>query len=289
MLGLLAAGCTQPAPPAVPEPVTTLATAPGRSAPAAVTRTPPSGKPDTACSDDQPGRYTTELFEPAPTSTLNYMPGLQVDVYGPADDPATCKVGVVWVHGGGFTQATRDGEAEREWGAALARRGFVLASIDYRLGSGSPFGLDDATTPEREAVVANAITDAQTAIGWLRSAAVQWGVDPSRVAIGGTSAGAMTALGAALTATDAPCAVIAVSGDLRAEWVTGQPMPVLFIHGNADDVVPYSSSATGVELLRSAGGTADLVTIDGAGHEITGPPLPEMVDAAARWLADSCG
>src|SRR4051794_27835402 len=138
----------------------------------------------------------------APVTTVSYASGLQADVYAPAGDPQTCKVGVVWVHGGGFTEATRNGEAEREWGSALARRGFVLASIDYRLGSGSPFALDSATDPYRNAVVENAIADAQTAVHWLRNSASEWGVDPSHVAIGGTSAGAMTALGAALTAAD---------------------------------------------------------------------------------------
>ncbi len=247
----------------------------------------------TSCSDDQPGRYTTDLFEAAPVDTVSYAPGLLADVYAPADDPATCKIGIVWVHGGGFTQFDRTGDAEQEWGTALARRGFVAASIDYRLGSGSPFALDSATDQERNAVVGNAIADAQNAVDWLRGPGAEWGVDPARVAIGGTSAGAMTALGAALTATatvtDRPCAVISVSGDLRPEWVVAQPVPVLFIHGNADDVVPYSSATDGVAVLQSAGGTAELVTIDGAGHEITGPPRPEMVEAAAGWLATSCG
>ena len=55
--------------------------------------------------------------------------------------------GVISVHGGGFTQATRNGPAEQAWGAALAGRGFVLVAIDYRLGSGEPFGLDQATDP----------------------------------------------------------------------------------------------------------------------------------------------
>ena len=276
LLALLSAGCSQPTAPTAPT-----------AAPATAART--SGPSPASCTPDQPGRYTTELFDAAPAVTVDYTAGLQADVYAPADDPSTCRIGVVWVHGGGFTQFDRTGEAEREWGTALARRGFVAASIDYRLGSGAPFALDSATDPDRNAVVENAIADAQTAVGWLRASGAEWGVDPARVAIGGTSAGAMTALGAALTAADPPCTVISVSGDLRPEWVVGQPVPVLFIHGNADDLVPYSSSVDGVAVLESAGGTAELVTIDGAGHELTGPPRPEMVDAAAGWLAENCG
>ncbi len=60
---------------------------------------------------------------------------------------------------------------------------------------------------------------------------------------------------------------------------------MLFIHGNADVLVPYSSSVAGASRLHAAGGQTELVTIDGAGHEITGVPTDAMVKAAAGWLA----
>lgn len=249
----------------------------------------PAPLPASACADDQDGRYIAELFDSAPVTTVTFTGGLLADIYQPADDPAECRVGVVWVHGGGFTQATRNGPAEQAWGDALASRGFVLMSVDYRLGGGEPFGLDQATDPARIAVVSNAIADAQTAIRWLRSSAPRWGVDAKRLAIGGTSAGAMTALGAAQTspAADRPCAVASVSGDLDSAWVGSNPVPALFIHGDADMVVPYQSAADSVQDLIDAGGQAELVTVNGAGHEITGVPTPEIIDAVARWFRQS--
>lgn len=258
-----------------------------------------SALPAGPCGDDQAGRYTSEIFDVAPVRTVTYSGALAADLYTPANDPATCRVGVVWVHGGGFTQFTRDSPAEQAWGAALARRGYTVASIDYRLGTGEPFGLDDATTPERQAVVADAITDARAAVDWLRGSAtdpgsaagVDAGVDPGRVAIGGTSAGAMTALGAGLTAghgdaadSRPPCGIVAIAGDLDPDWIAGRPPSVLFVHGDADQLVPYQSAVDGARLVEQAGGQAEVVTMSGAGHEITGEPDAELVATVSGWL-----
>jgi acetyl esterase/lipase len=222
-------------------------------------------------------------------TTVSYTEGLEADLYQPADDPAQCRVAVVWVHGGGFTQATRNGPAEQVWGAALASRSYVVMSVDYRLGNGEPFGLDQASDPSRAQVVSNAIADVAAAISWLRTTAPQLRADPERLAVGGTSAGAMTALGAALTSPtlDRPCAVVSVSGDLDPSRVGAEPVPALFVHGDADMLVPYQSSVDALQALTDAGGQAELITIDGAGHEITGVPSSEIIDDVARWLRTS--
>jgi acetyl esterase/lipase len=255
--------------------------------PATSTAIPPP-LPASACADDQSGRYVVESFVPAPVTTVPIAGALLADIYQPSSDPARCRVGVIWVHGGGFTQATRNGPAEQAWGAALAARGFVLVSVDYRLGHGEPFGLDQATDPARIAIVNNAIADAITAVTWLRAVSPQWRVDPHRIVIGGTSAGAITALGAAMTgpAADRPCAVVAVSGDLDPAWVGSNPVPALLIHGDSDVLVPYQSAVDAVQSLTDAGGQAQLVTVEGAGHEITGVPTPDMIDVVARWLRE---
>jgi acetyl esterase/lipase len=247
------------------------------------------------CGDNQPGRYEAELFTAGSPTTTEFSSGLRADIYQPQDDPASCRVGVVWVHGGGFTEGTRNGAAEREWGATLASRGYVVASIDYRLGGGEQFGLEQATTSDRIAVVANAITDAQTAVRWMRETASNLLVDPARVAIGGTSAGAMTAAGAALAAVAGAevCTVVAVAGAVDPSWVHPNPVSILFVHGDADNLVSYRSAQTAASLLTSQGGRAEVHTITGAGHEITGVPTAEVELAAATWFLEhaavSCG
>jgi len=122
----------------------------------------------------------------------------------------------------------------------------------------------------------------------VRTSAAGVGIDPQRVAIGGTSAGAMTAAGAALTATgdSRPCTLVSISGAINNEWVGADPVSGLFVHGDADDVVAYDSSVSAVDEINRAGGIAKLVTISGAGHELTGVPEPEVVAAAAGWLRE---
>lgn len=248
------------------------------------------------CGDDQAGRYVDESFQVQPIRSVSFADGLEADIYSPADDPATCRAAIVWVHGGGFTEGTRDGAAEGAWGEALASRGYTLMSIDYHLGGGEQFGVDGADDPERAAVVATAIADAQGAVRWLRESAGGLGVDPARVAIGGTSAGAMTALGAALTApTEAErvCTAVSVSGAIRSEWVGSDATSALFVHGGADESVPFESAVAAVAAINAAGASAELVPIEGAGHEITGVPPSDVVAAVVDWLlahaAVSCG
>ncbi|PWK54651.1 alpha/beta hydrolase [Silicimonas algicola] len=89
---------------------------------------------------------------------------------------------LVYIHGGGWVGGTIDlnDRACRR----LAGAGWHVASVSYRLAPANPFpaGLDD--------VIAS--------VGWLQSAGLT-GLDTTRLAIGGASAGANLALAAALS------------------------------------------------------------------------------------------
>jgi acetyl esterase/lipase len=91
---------------------------------------------------------------------------------------------VLWIHGGGYvigTAAQEDTTCRR-----FARRlGALVAAVDYRLAPEHPF-----PTP---------LDDCHDALAWL---AARDDVDPSRVAIGGASAGGGLAAGLALLARD---------------------------------------------------------------------------------------
>jgi dipeptidyl aminopeptidase/acylaminoacyl peptidase len=66
----------------------------------------------------------------------------------------------------------------------------------------------------------------------------------------------------------------------------GDP-PFLFIHGDADEVVPLEQSEVMIEALRAADVPAELLVIPGGGH---GPAFPGAADppdylgAMVRWL-----
>ena len=58
--------------------------------------------------------------------------------------------------------------------------------------------------------------------------------------------------------------------------------PVLFIHGDADPVVPLQQSEKMVEVLKKAGGKAELIVKPGGGHPW--PTISEEVEICADWF-----
>lgn len=107
--------------------------------------------------------------------------------YGDGDDRRYPTV--VFVQGSAWTTPDRDYEVPQL--SALARRGYVVASVNHR----------DATRDVRHVFPAY-LQDVKAAIRYLRAHAAEWHVDPARVGIWGTSSGGNTALLVGLTAQD---------------------------------------------------------------------------------------
>jgi len=104
------------------------------------------------------------------------------DVYLPSAGEALLPV-VIWLHGGGWRFGDRKLSPDL---ALFARRsGLAVASIDYRLS-------DEARFPAP-------VEDVKTAVRWVRSVAGQFSLDPARIALWGSSAGAHLAACAALS------------------------------------------------------------------------------------------
>lgn len=82
---------------------------------------------------------------------------------------------VVFVHGGAWRSGSKDDPSVLNLGMELVRRGYALASVEYRL-SGR------ATFPAQ-------IVDVKAAVRWLRARAGEYDVDPDNVGLWGSSAG----------------------------------------------------------------------------------------------------
>ena len=109
----------------------------------------------------------------------------KLDLYLPARVGTTLRPGIVWIHGGGWTGGTKTAARELNICGILADAGYVVASIDYRLGAGAwPTNLHDA----------------KNAVRFLRTHAIKYGIDPSRIAVAGGSAGGHLALLVGFTA-----------------------------------------------------------------------------------------
>lgn len=128
---------------------------------------------------------------------------LKFDACLPADstEPAPA---VLLIHGGGFVQGSRD--SMKQLCGQLSDRGYAAFSIDYRLAPNF--------------VYPSQVDDVAAAVSWLRQPenATSYHIDPARIALVGSSAGAILAqeLGArgtgALTAGDRVAAVVSLSG-----------------------------------------------------------------------------
>ena len=193
---------------------------------------------------------------------------LKLDVYEPADDVVTSRPAIVWVHGGGFSSGNKTSPEIVDEATTFAKKGFVNISIDYRL---EPEGCS-AAAPTGACVVAigEALEDAQAAVRWLRSKASTYGVDTSRIAIGGSSAGAITAVNVGYQssedATSSVRAALSLSGANILGHITPGDAPALMLHGTDDHTVPYAWATGTVRDGRAAGDLAVLTSWPGAGH-----------------------
>lgn len=98
----------------------------------------------------------------------------RLDVYMPTDDPPPGgRPAVMLVHGGGWSKFHRDVNTEQA--KRLAAAGYVTVNIDYRL-------VPDGAYPADE-------QDVLCALSFTRAHAMEWGLDPARIALWGYSAG----------------------------------------------------------------------------------------------------
>jgi acetyl esterase/lipase len=205
----------------------------------------------------------------------------------------TRRPAIVWVHGGGFSGGTRTSPEIVDEATTFAKKGYVNVSISYRL---SPDGCS-ASGPTANCVQAiiDAQHDAQAAVRFLRANAATYGVDVDRIAIGGTSAGAITALNVGYNAGDpgnsgnpgyssAVKGAVSLSGaKIFGTYGAGDAASLLF-HGTADGLVPYQWAVNTVNDAHAAGLTAFLTTWEGAGHVPYTQHRTEILDQTRNFL-----
>ena len=211
-------------------------------------------------------------------STLNGSP-LYMDIYQPLGDTARRRPLIILAHGGSFMHGNRKSDCLPAMCRDLAQRGFVVASIEYRLTN----LLGMASKHNAYASIIKAVSDGRNSVRWFINDAAHgntFGINPDNIFFGGSSAGAILAehlayldgvskcspaLGKAaktcLADTDAlpPNAIrgcISLAGAVLDTNLicTGGPA-LLHIQGDADHVVPflYKRPINGLAPFRLAG------------------------------------
>jgi acetyl esterase/lipase len=123
------------------------------------------------------------LVDPPEFSTISvserHIPGPQgapevrVLVYQPTHVSAP-RPALLWIHGGGYVLGTPDQE-DRQVKSIVAAIGCVVVSVDYRLAPETPHP--------------GPVEDCYAALRWVYTHAGELGVDTTRIALGGASAG----------------------------------------------------------------------------------------------------
>jgi len=222
------------------------------------------------------GRYVSDVY-PAVTvsSSITYgsnkkfdntIQTLLLDFYQATGDTSTARPLLVLVHGGSFYGGTKTDADMAALGQSFAKKGFAVASIEYRLGF---FPFDSSGIVP---ALIRAVQDLKASVRFFykdRISVNQFKIDTNNIFIGGSSAGAITALHMAYlnksceintyvppTALDAmgglegksgnPCysskvrGVINICGALgKYGWMETGDVPLVSLHGTSDATVIY--------------------------------------------------
>lgn len=249
-----------------------------------------------ACKKDSapsqtPTRYLDPLFAETTVQQVIYSQpyGLTMDVYQPKNDTEQNRPVVVLAFGGGFVNGSSMNPAMVRLGQNLAKRGYVVASINYRLAPGFLNLLDSLAAAD---VVFKALGDARAAIRFLRLSAANgnpYNIDPNRIMMGGNSAGAVLAVHVAFldSADVLPAymqtivqnnggfegnsgnpgysssisAVFNMAGAIaRTGWIDANEPAIVSFHGIDDDVVPYECG----DVYSGVTGGLDVINLCGS-------------------------
>lgn len=218
------------------------------------------------------GRYVTSLFPSVIVDSVTYsVPyNLKMDIYQPSGDVLPARPLVILAHGGSFVSGNRrDDVTVDTMCRRLASRGYVTASIDYRLGNLISMALDSL---EAINTVIKAVSDGKAAIRYfVKDAATTntYRIDTNNIFVGGNSAGAVLYLHAGYLNTLAECppalgAAIAANGGIEGNsgnstyttklkaivnlagglntvgFIEFADKPSVNVQGDADNVVPYN-------------------------------------------------
>ena len=223
------------------------------------------------------GRYESEIFSSVSVVEVEYTDvydwslfnsGLDMDVYTPDGDTYTERPLIIFAHGGSFFTGNKNNPTMISLCESFAKRGYVTASIQYRLTS--IWNLTDSLHMLQ--TVINGISDAKAAVRYFRKdAAINgniFGIDPDQIYIGGYSAGAILAVNLAfvndtigvpshllpiidsagglegnsgnLGYSSSVKAVINIAGAVyKSSYIDVNDVPIVSVHAIDDGTVPY--------------------------------------------------
>ncbi|MBL4652885.1 MAG: T9SS type A sorting domain-containing protein [Flavobacteriales bacterium] len=286
--------------------------------------------------DCSQGRYKDEIFSSVSTdSNIQYGANtdkngsnvnLTLDVYTPVGDISISRALIIMAHGGSFIGGDKAGADVLSLCQDLAKKGYVVGSINYRVGmNGIPFpGPDSADATES---VFRAVQDGRAAVRYFRKDFTEngnvHGIDTSQIYFAGVSAGGFIALHLAYLDDMAEFpsyvdtinepgltgglegnsgnpgysskvkAIVNICGALgNKSWLTAGGIPVLSVHGDQDETVPYNTDIlymSGIFEIMEVDGSAavaaqaDAVGVDNCYKQFNGADHIPHISSSAYY------
>lgn len=200
---------------------------------------------------------------------------LLLDVYEPEADIISDRPLIILAHGGSFVFGAKEGYDVVPLAKDFARMGYVVASINYRMGFEVTSESKVDSVYAMEGVI-RAVQDFRAAIRYFKKDYAEngnsFGIDTTKIFVGGVSAGAITAIHVAymdelskvpsyVDTTKAGLGggiegnsgnpnytskgirgVINICGAIKdTSWITAYSVPILSLHGDSDKTVPYGT------------------------------------------------
>lgn len=249
--------------------------------------------------------FATVFAKAQKMTTITYFQNdtlkLDLDLFIPENLSSSKLPLMIYAHSGGFSGG------QREFGHSLckylANNGIASATISYTLyAKNKNFGCDGAL-PNKIKSFQFAANDIWLATSFFIKNSKKYNIDPSKIFISGSSAGAEAALHAAfwdfktmnLYKNSLPkdfkyAGLVSGAGAIMdLNLITKKNViPMMFFHGNADSTVPYGTAAHHLcktnssnwlmlfgsysiyEHILAMNGSASLFTYCGGGHEYSG-------------------
>jgi len=236
---------------------------------------------------------------------------LTLDVYQPPAGVTPKRMAIIHLFGGGFFVGNKNAGYIINDAKALGARGYTNISANYRLQT-------QGSWPAQ-------INDVKAAIRWTRANAARLGIDASRIAVAGYSAGGMLSLMAAGTngrkEFEGDGGNAGVSSDVNAcigvyplasaqiatglfpqgqatpeniaaasptSYISATFAPTIFVHGTKDGTVPVQSSIDFFGKLQALNVPTTMTLIQGADHAFdnNAPDAVEVMAASIDLFLD---
>jgi hypothetical protein len=252
-----------------------------------------AGTAQTTCNG---GRYATDVYTNVTTTSgvvygnnTNYLGNAQsltLDVYQATGDTSIARPLIIWVHGGSFLGGSSTDVDVSSLSTHFAKKGFVCASINYRL------GMSQIDSSNAIYAVIRAVQDLKAAVRFFRKDKANgntYKIDTSNIFIGGSSAGAITVLHAVYLKRDCqiypyinPTKLAQLGGLSGTSGNPGYSTSVKGVISLCGALATYGLMEVGDVPLCSMHGTADQTVIYGRG--VVNPGIPLMYLDGSRVI-----